>query len=147
MIKFNKINLNNNKKRIISAWVVFISVFILLGVVVSNALTDDNKVAISTAKITSIQTGVNNFTDDGLNYEQIESYSKDNGFIAGNDSNDSNRIIRSFDKLVYHISYSISGKNDTNDYEDRTRYIEMPPLVFPGDDTHNFSISHGEATL
>ena len=33
------------------------------------------------------------------------------------------------------------------DYEDRTRYIEMPPLVFPGDDTHNFSISHGEATL
>ena len=30
---------------------------------------------------------------------------------------------------------------------ERTRYIEMPPLVFPGDDTHNFSISHGEATL
>lgn len=125
MIKFNKINLNNNKKRIIGAWVVFISVFILLGIVVSNALTDDDKVAISTAKITSIQTGVNNFTDDGLNYEQIESYSKDNGFIAGNDSNDSNRIIRSFDKLVYHISYSISGKNDTNDYEDRTVNIKV----------------------
>ena len=125
MIKFNKINLNNNKKRIIGAWVVFISVFILLGIVVSNALTDDNKVAISTAKITSIQTGVNNFTNDGLNYEQIESYSKDNGFIAGNDSNDSNRIIRSFDKLVYHISYSISGKNDTDDYEDRTVNIKV----------------------
>ena len=105
MIKFNKINLKSNKKRIIGAWIVFISAFILLGIVVSNALTDENKVAISTAKITNIQTGVNNFTNDGLNYEQVESYSKDNGFVAGNDSNDSNRIIRSFDKLVYHISF------------------------------------------
>ena len=142
-----------NKGIVIFSIIVLFTIF-SVSIIIGFANTDDDKVAINTAKITKIETGVNNFTNDGLDYSNSESFSKGDGFIMGNDSNSDNRIIRSFDKLVYHFSFSITGKDDNNDYDDRTiniktilpdevkDYIAFTSNDKAGEKEHTFSFSN-----
>ena len=118
-------NLLKNKRFLLGVLltVVFLiaSFFIYKVVIASSAR---NKIKVSYAKITSIKTGSGSFTDDGLNYGDNLSpaYSADSGYSAGNDSNDSNRIVRSFDEITYNFDFKISPKSGDVDenYEERT---------------------------
>ena len=115
----------DNKKN--KKYLIFGAIFIvLLGVsfivyTITSANSGDNKIKVSYAKITSIETGNGNFTNDGLDYsnENSSSYSSTTGYVAGNDSNNTNRIVRSFDSLTYNFSYLLEDKEEQDDYDDR----------------------------
>ena len=110
-----------------------------------------DKVAIDKAKITGITTGTGAFNNDGLNYSDPSSYTKDSGYIAGGDSNDKNRLVRSFDSITYHFDFSIKGKNDNNDYEERnvsikvilpdsiSKYVTFDPNANTSENTHTYN--------
>ncbi len=92
---------------------------------VSLADTDSNKIAIKQATITKIDTGGNSSSNDGLDYSNESNYTKIEGYVAGEDSNQKNRIVRSFDKIVYNFNFSIESKNGSNDYEERKVTIKV----------------------
>ena len=118
---------------------------------VGSADTNADKVKIDKIKLTAIDTGTAGFTNDGFDYNDSTSYTKVTGYTAGNDNNDKNRIVRSFDTLKYHFNFSIGGKNDNNDYEERTvnikvnlpdsiaRYVSFDPNTPAGETTHTYS--------
>lgn len=106
---------------IIVSFLVIVLGFIFFNVI-GNAFANNNDIAIKNASITGIDTGTSDFdSDDGLN----GSFSEVNGYIAGNDNNKENRIVRTFDELVYHFDFAITGKNAGNDYEDRKVKIKV----------------------
>lgn len=145
-------NLNKNKKRlfIIVAIVVLLLVSFLIYNVVSKADTDANKIAIKNITLTGIDTGGNN-SSDGFDYNDSSSYTKISGYIPGSDSKSNNRIVRSFDEIKYHFDFSISGKNDTNDYEERSvsikvtipdsisKYVSFDPNSEAGTNTYTYT--------
>lgn len=95
-------------------------IFVLFQIKTKAADPYANLVKIKDAKITSINTGTSDFDNiDGLNYDDINSYSLDTGYIAGNDANENNRIVRSFDSITYNFTFSIESKIDDRYLEDR----------------------------
>ena len=117
---------NSKNMYIIVAIVILLIVSFLLYNFVGKADEAANKIAMNKVKITGITTGDGNFnSSDGLNYNDTSSYSKATGYTPGNDANDKNRIVRSFDTLTYHFDFSIKGKSDTNDYEERNVNIKV----------------------
>lgn len=147
-------NIKNNKKMYygIAILGLLIISFLVYGFI-GRADTNANKIAMNKIKMTGITTGTGKFTDDGLNYADSTSYTKTSGYTAGNDSNGNNRIVRSFDTLTYHFDYSIKGKNDSNDYEDRSvnikvtipdsisKYVTFDPNEVAGQNTHTYTFS------
>lgn len=148
---------NKKNKKILMLGTLLI---VLLGVsfiiyTVTGANTGDNRIRISYAKMTSIKTGAGNFNNDGLDYNTggsfSESYSKDSGYVAGSDSNDRNRIVRSFDTLVYNFDYLLEDKNESDDFDDRivnvtveltqdeAKYIAFDKNGTPGEASHTFT--------
>ena len=144
-------NLNLDKKKIIIGTIILLVASFLVIAIVSNADTGSNRVAIDSARITGIDTGTANFTNDGLNYSDPSSYSEINGYVSGNDSNEKNRIVRSFDKITYHFEFSITGKDNTGTYEERivniktilpddiAKYVAFDTKTVAGEKEHTFS--------
>ena len=144
--------LKNNKNLYFG--IVIIAVLVISFIIynlVGKADTYANKISMNKVKMTGITTGTNSFNNDGLNYSDSSSYTKDSGYIAGNDANDKNRIVRSFDTLTYHFDFSIKGKNDNNDYEERnvsikvtlpetiSKYVTFEPDKSAGESTHTYT--------
>ena len=110
-----------------------------------------NKIKMNKVKMTGITTGTGGFNNDGLNYSDPTSYTKDSGYIAGADANDKNRLVRSFDTITYHFDFSIKGKNDENDYEERNvnikvslpeeivKYVKFDPNENTNESTHTYT--------
>lgn len=88
-----------------------------------------NRLAINTVSIEGIETGTGSFSTDGLDYGTEEAsgigYEQITGYTAGNDSNDGNRIVRSFDTITYHFSVSLKGKNNYADAYSRTVNVKV----------------------
>lgn len=145
-------------KKIMDKKVFYIVLIVLLLIVsfflfymIGKADTDSNKVAIKNIKITKIDTGSGNFTNDGLNYDDQSSYQKIDGYTPGEDANANNRIVRSFDTLTYHFDFSITGKSDDNDYEERkvdikvtlpeeiSNYVSFSPDVAASNSSQTFT--------
>lgn len=117
-------DLKNNKKILI-----FISAFILIIFLLSRVSLmaeedpDKNKIRVNSAKITNIETGSPSSISDGIDYSDNSSNTLDTSFNPGYDNSPNNRIVRSFDTIKYHISFSIEGK-DGNTYENRNVVIK-----------------------
>ena len=115
--------------------ILFIVAFVLLlssvifFVYTIKADTDDNKIGISYAEITSIQTGTEGFTNDGLDYSDTTNYHNTSGYIAGNDSSDNNAIVRSFDKVTYNFELGIKNKEELSNTTGLTAYADKTILV------------------
>ena len=145
-------NFKNNKKLSFTLSIIALLIisFIIYNIV-GKADQYANKIKMDKVKLTGISTGTNGFTNDGLNYSDPSSYTKDTGYVAGNDSNDKNRIVRSFDSLTYHFDFSIKGKNDSNDYEERNvsikvtlpdeivKYVTFDPNAVANESTHTYT--------
>lgn len=146
--------MNFDRKKILYIFVSIIGVLVvsfLLYNVVGKADTDSNKIAIQKIKMTKIETGSGAFSSDGFDYSDTSSYQKVTGYTAGGDSNADNRLVRSFDTLTYNFDFTINGKNDNNDYEERVVNINvtLPDEVAPyvaftsdsvaGEKTHTYS--------
>lgn len=111
---------SNNKFAYISIFILVCFIFLLFQVKIKAADPYANMIKIKDAKITSIKTGTANFDDtDGFDYNNTNAYTYDTGYIAGNDANENNRIVRSFDSITYNFSFSIEGKTKGQDFEDR----------------------------
>lgn len=142
----------NKKKSIFIIFVVAALLIVSFYIynLVAKADADANKVAIKDASIIKIDTGEEDFDNDGLDYSDSSSYTKSEGYTAGSDSNSKNRIVRSFDTLTYHFNYSITGKDSQADYEERkvtitvllseenSKYITFDKNSSPGEATHTF---------
>ena len=143
----------DNKRKIITLGLIGLVTFIASLLIYSFVSADAyaNKVAINNIKMTGISTGVGTFSNDGLNYNDQSSYQKETGYTAGNDSNDKNRLVRSFDKITYHFNFTISDKNSDTDYEERKvdikvtlpdeikNYVTFDENSFAGESTHTFT--------
>ena len=107
---------------------LFVVAFILLlcsmifFVYTIKANSDDNKIGISYAELTGIKTGTESFSNDGLDYSDTSNYHAISGYIAGKDSNDSNAIVRSFDKITYNFDLGIKNKEEMNITSGLTAY-------------------------
>ena len=83
----------------------------------------DNQIKISNAIMTKIETGNTDFSNnDGLTYDENGNITD---FIPGEDSSIDNRIVRSFDTISYYFDVSIKGKDNDNNYEDRSVFINV----------------------
>ncbi len=116
-----------DKKKIVLIAVFAVAIFLVSFFVykLANADSAANSIAMNNVKIMGISTGTEAFSDDGFDYSDPSSYQRDSGYVAGNDSNENNRIIRSFDKLTYHFNFSISSKVGNLDYESRKVVIKV----------------------
>ena len=147
-------NVKTNKMKTIS--IVFIGLFLLVGSFfiynLTGASSGDNEIKVSSAKFTKIVTGTGAFSDDGLNYyDETTGYTVTEGYTPGKDSNDSNRIVRSFDTLTYEFEFKIADKLGATDYDSRTvdievlltpeeaKYVTFDADAYPGETTHTFS--------
>lgn len=74
-----------------------------------SANSDDNKVQIKSAKITSIKTGTVFDSSDGIVEDEDGNMTS---YQAGSDSSPDNRLVKSFDSITYSINFSIEGKNE-----------------------------------
>ncbi|MBO6244366.1 MAG: hypothetical protein J6O41_07415, partial [Clostridia bacterium] len=113
-------NFKENKRKYLlyGTIVVMLILSLVLYKVSISANSDDNKVAIKTAKIKAILTGTgSDWTADNIVEDDDGNISS---YTAGNDSSDSNRLVRSNDSITYKIDYTIGGKNDDNQYYSRT---------------------------
>ena len=150
--------LSKKKKNIIMAFllILFLGLSFLV-YTISSAITGDNRLRIKNVEMTSIQTGSGSFdSSDGLSYLTSDSqdYSKDTGYTAGNDAKSDNRIVRSFDTIVYNFSYSIIDKQGTQSFENRTvnitvdltdeeaKYVTFGENDLPGVKTKTFSFEN-----
>jgi hypothetical protein len=122
------------------------------------ANSDDNEIGISYAEITGIKTGTGNFTNDGLDYSNTSNYHVTSGYTAGNDSNDGNAIVRSFDKVTYNFNLGIKKKEELTNtanlksYSNRTisitvtiseeaaKYVVFEENGKPGSTSHVYEI-------
>ena len=84
--------------------------------------SDDNKIGISFAEITGIETGTGSWTNDGLNYGDSANYHNITDYVAGSDSNGSNAIVRSFDKITYNLTLGIKNKEELSQMSSLTAY-------------------------
>ena len=150
-----------NKKYImlIVAFLLF-TASIVFFVYTIKANSDDNEIGISYAEITGIKTGTADFSNDGLNYGDTANYHKTDGYVAGNDSNDSNAIVRSFDKVTYDFNLGIKKKDELSNvtgltaYSDRTilitvtisedaaKYVVFEENGKPGQTSHTYEIKN-----
>lgn len=80
-----------------------------------------NKIKVSRASITGIETGTATFDES----DGISDLSSTSGYIAGNDASSENRIVRSFDSITYAFNFNIVDKAGTESYSDRTVSIEV----------------------
>ena len=122
--------------------------------------SDDNKIGIGYAEITSIQTGTEGFTNDELNYSDTSNYHVTTGYRAGNDSNADNAIVRSFDKITYNFNLGIKNKDELTNTTGLTAYSNKIVLITatvpenvakyvvfeengkPGETSHTYEISN-----
>ena len=102
------------------------SIVLLLSIVffVYNIKADseDNKIGISYAEMISIKTGTESWSNDGLDYNDVANYHATTGYTAGNDSNEDNAIVRSFDKVVYNFELQIKNKEEFGQSSNLTSY-------------------------
>ena len=122
---------------------------------VARADTAANKVAISNFSIIGIDTGTSVFdTSDIADSSKVSDMDvADTGYIAGNDHNAQNRLVRSFDKLIYHFDFGIEGKAAGYPYEERTvnvkvilsdeeaKYVAFDDKSTGGETSHVFAFS------
>ena len=112
----------------VKKYLLFIFAFVLLlssvifFVYTIKANSDDNKIGISYAEMTSINTGTESFSNDGLNYSDTANYHATSGYTAGNDSNADNAIVRSFDKITYNFEIGIKNKDELTSTTGLTAY-------------------------
>ena len=144
-------NIRNDKFKIIVFLIALIASFsIFLAARAANNL--DNNVAIYEATMTGIKTGTYPFSSypDGLSGDSTSV----DGYVAGRDNNDYNRIILAFDALTYNFNYSIAHKNSDEDITDRkvnitvnlseeeAKYITFDKYSKPGETSHTFTFDH-----
>lgn len=147
-------NKKNAKKIMIG---VFAGLFLLVGSFfiynITGASSGDNDIKIGNAKFISIETGSGNFdATDGLTYDESgTAFTLADGYTAGNDSNASNRLVRSFDTIKYNLEFDIKSKTEGNDYdsrivnvevvlsEDEAKYVTFDPYSLPGETTHLYT--------
>ena len=108
---------------------IFLSCLIVLFVgsfLIYNSISaDDNTVIFESIKINKIDTGTetSSFNTDGHNYDdqEINNYISKNiiSGYEGNDSNSNNSIVRSFDTIAYHFSYTLFDP-EGNEYYDES---------------------------
>ena len=91
---------------VVALLVISFSLYSILGKADSAA----NKIAIKDISLTAIDTGTAEWSNDGFDYNDSSSYTKVEGYTAGADSNNKNRLVRSFDKITYHFDFSIMAK-------------------------------------
>ena len=151
-------NFKENKRKYLlygTIVVMFILSLVLYKVSIS-ANSDDNKIAIRSAKIKAILTGTgDDWTADSIVEDDEGNISS---YTAGNDSADSNRLVRSNDSITYKLDYTIGGKNDDNQYYSRTvnvtvdlsdeeaRYIAFEPNQSAGETSHTYSFDNVSST-
>lgn len=148
---------NSKKKKIMILGTLLI---VLLGLsfviyTVTSANSGDNDFRVSKATMTSIKTGNGSFMNDGLDYsnENAPAYSQVEGFVAGNDSNSTNRIVRSYDMLTYEFNFAISAKDGTATAiddrkikvtvtltEDEAKYVSCSRNEAPGKTTCEYTL-------
>ncbi len=100
---------NNKRNKIIILIITVVILLIVLMLIASFYVKADefaNMVTINKAKIVSIKTGTGPF---------------DNLKGPGNDISDEDRIVRSFDNILYNVEFSIKAKSNTDisDFEER----------------------------
>ena len=102
-------NNKNINKKVVIIIIVLLALLVISMLIANFYVKADafaNMVTIDKSQITSIQTGTGPFdTVEGL----------------GNDVSDSNRIVRSFDSIIYNVEFNIKAKENANvtDFEDR----------------------------
>ena len=141
--------MNNKKNKNIFIALAVVVTLLLVSLVLYSMVraSNDNQIKIKSAKITAIKTGSQNFdTYDGTNNTVISNSSIEN-YVAGNDSSDSNRIVRSFDTITYNFEYLIADKNSNTEHYDKTvainvelsdeeaKYVTFDPDAAPGEVT------------
>ena len=101
-----------SKKNIVIGIICALIISLIFIMIYVNADEYANKVTIKQAKITSIQTG-------------SEPFDKNND--PGNDLNESNEFVRTFDTITYNMEFEIKPKEnvDGSNLEDRTVLITM----------------------
>lgn len=104
--------MNKNKKIIvfIALLVILLISFMLIARFYVKADEFANMVTIDNAEITSIKTGTGPF---------------DNVEGAGNDISEDDRIIRSFDNILYNVKFSIKAKDGTDITDFESRKVEI----------------------
>ena len=149
-------------KKLEKRQIAIISLVIILAITsllvynkVARADTAANKVAISNFSIIGIDTGTSVFdTIDIADPSKVSDIDvADTGYIAGNDHNAQNRLVRSFDKLIYHFDFGIEGKAAGYPYEERTvnvkvilsdeeaKYVAFDDKSTGGETSHVFAFS------
>lgn len=147
--------MNDKNKKYLKYGIVLVALLVTSFVFykVIGANSGDNKIKVSYAKMTSIKTGNGSYTDDGLDYSTTNSasYSANSSYVAGNDSNANNRIVRSFDTLTYDFEYLIDDKDGVDDYDDRkvniivelteeeSKYIAFERNGVAGETSHTYT--------
>ena len=114
---------------------VYIALFILLlggSFVIYQVIKADNNTArFKTISISSIDTGGDYNASDGHNYiDQAEYSSKEivPGY-EGRDSSSMNSIVRTFDRVSYHLSYTLEDPNG-NEYYDSSALTVRVRTIF-----------------
>jgi len=121
-----------------------------------SANSDDDKIAIKTAKITSVKTGSGDFnqTDDVV----VDGDGNITSYTAGTDSGDGNRLVRSNDTIDYFFRYTIGGKNDDNAYyarnvnvivelsEEEAKFISFEPDKNAGETSYIYTFNNVSST-
>lgn len=114
-----------NKIYSVSLLLVSISLSILVYSRVARADEYQNKIGIDYAKITKIKTGTAVWdSNDGLNGSKDKTE-----HTAGNDSNDINRIVRSFDTIEYEFEIQTRSTDDNLDLSDISRKLYIKPII------------------
>lgn len=112
------------KKKYFVLCIIFIFMLSISMVIYSFVKADDigkNKLKVKVASLKSIKTGTANFDiEDGLS-----SNSSVSDYIRGNDSSDTNRIVRSFDTITYDFDFKIESKEDDENYSDRVVDVDV----------------------
>ena len=108
---------------------VLLTASIVFFVYTIKANSNDNEIGIGYAELTDIKTGTESFTDDGLDYSDSSNYHATTGYTAGNDKNESNAIVRSFDKVTYSFDLGIKKKDEIGNTTSLTAYSNRTVLI------------------